>query len=50
MALPATTQLRIWSVAIAAFILLMWLLGDVMLPFVLGGAVAYLLYPTADWL
>jgi len=50
MALPAPTQLRIWSVAIAVFILVMWLLGDVILPFVLGGAVAYLLDPTADWL
>ncbi|MDF0600164.1 AI-2E family transporter [Psychromarinibacter sp. C21-152] len=50
MALPAKTQLRIWGVAFAAFIVIMWLLGDVILPFVLGGAVAYMLDPTADWL
>ena len=28
----------------------MWALGNVILPFVLGGAIAYLLDPTADWL
>jgi predicted PurR-regulated permease PerM len=41
-------QARIWGVAAAAFLLLLWLLGDVLLPFVLGGALAYLLDPLAD--
>ncbi|WP_425049717.1 AI-2E family transporter [Psychromarinibacter sp. S121] len=50
MALPANQQLRIWGIAIAVFLVVMWLLGDVILPFVLGGAVAYLLDPIADWL
>ncbi|MAQ83112.1 MAG: AI-2E family transporter [Maritimibacter sp.] len=50
MALPANQQLRIWSIAIVVFLVVMWFLGDVILPFVLGGAVAYLLDPIADWL
>ncbi len=50
MALPATTQLRIWGIATAVFLIVMWFLGGVILPFVLGGAIAYLLDPTADWL
>ncbi len=41
-------QARIWGVAAAVFLILLWLLGDVLLPFVLGGALAYLLDPLAD--
>ncbi len=50
MAQTPSQQLRIWSIVIAVFLALMWLLGDVILPFVLGGAVAYMLDPAADWL
>lgn len=50
MALPASQQVKIWSIAIAVFLFVMWILGDVILPFVLGGAVAYMLDPAADWL
>ena len=48
MALPVRDQLRYWGVAAAVFILLLWLLGDVLLPFVIGGAIAYFLDPLAD--
>lgn len=48
MALPIQQQARIWAViAIVTFVLL-WLLGDVILPFLVGGALAYLLDPVAD--
>lgn len=41
-------QARIWAAAAVVFLLALWLLGDVLLPFVLGGALAYLLDPLAD--
>ncbi|MTI01712.1 MULTISPECIES: AI-2E family transporter [Alphaproteobacteria] len=48
MALPVKDQLRYWGLATAIFVLILWLLGDVLLPFVIGGAVAYFLDPVAD--
>ena len=48
MALPVKDQLRYWSIVIAVLVLALWFLGDVILPFVLGGALAYLLDPIAD--
>ena len=48
MTLPVSDQVRYWSFATAIFVVLMWLLGDVLLPFVLGGAIAYFLDPVAD--
>ena len=48
MALPAREQLKYWSVAAAVFFVVLWALGDVILPFVLGAAMAYLLDPLAD--
>jgi len=48
MALPVKTQLKYWSIATAVFLVMLWVLGDVILPFVLGGAIAYLLDPAAD--
>ncbi|MEM8578139.1 MAG: AI-2E family transporter [Pseudomonadota bacterium] len=48
MALPVKDQLRYWGIAAAIFVLLLWFLGNVLLPFVLGGAVAYFLDPVAD--
>lgn len=50
MALPVRDQAKYWGIAIAVFLLALWALGDVILPFVLGGAIAYLLdqLPT-DW-
>jgi len=48
MALPVRTQLKYWGIATAIFAVLLWFLGDVLLPFVVGGAVAYFLDPVAD--
>lgn len=48
MALPVQQQAKYWGVAIAVFVAALWLLGDVILPFVLGGAIAYCLDPIAD--
>lgn len=48
MALPVRVQLRYWGIAAAAFLLTLWLLGNVILPFLVGGAVAYFLDPVAD--
>ncbi len=48
MALPVKDQLRYWGFAAAIFILILWALGDVLLPFVIGGAIAYFLDPVAD--
>lgn len=48
MALSAKTQLKSWGVATAVFLVLMWFLGDVIMPFVLGAAIAYMLDPIAD--
>ncbi|EYD71022.1 AI-2E family transporter [Limimaricola hongkongensis] len=48
MALPIQQQARIWAAIAALTFVLLWLLGDVILPFLLGGALAYLLDPVAD--
>lgn len=48
MALPIREQIRYWGVASALFLVVLWFMGDVLLPFVLGSAVAYFLDPVAD--
>lgn len=48
MAVTVGQQLRVWGAVALVFLLLLWLLGDVLLPFVIGGALAYLLDPLAD--
>lgn len=48
MALPVQTQAKYWTIAAAFLIAALWFLGDVILPFVLGGAIAYFLDPVAD--
>jgi len=50
LALPIQSQLRIWAVAVVVLVAVLYLLGNVLLPFVLAGAVAYVLDPIADWL
>ena len=48
MALPVRDQVKYWGIATAFFTLMLWFLGDVLLPFVIGGAIAYFLEPVAD--
>lgn len=48
MALPISQQAKYWGIAGAVFLLLMWLMGDVLVPFLVGGAIAYFLDPVAD--
>lgn len=48
MALPVREQIRYWGIAAAVLFLLLWFLGDVLLPFLVGGAIAYFLDPVAD--
>jgi len=48
MALPTSYQVRYWGIAALVFFLLIWFLGDVLLPFIVGGAIAYFLDPVAD--
>ncbi|SEL00474.1 AI-2E family transporter [Roseovarius nanhaiticus] len=48
MALPVATQLKYWGIAAAVFFVVLWVLGDVILPFLIGAAIAYFLDPLAD--
>ena len=48
MGLPVREQAKYWGAAAAVFLLALWFLGGVMLPFLLGGAIAYFLDPVAD--
>ena len=48
MALPAKQQLIFWAVFTAVFLALFWALGNVLLPFIVGAAIAYILDPLAD--
>jgi len=48
MALPGRDQVKIWSITTLVFLALLWFLGDVLLPFLVGGALAYFLDPVAD--
>ncbi|MFK7752939.1 MAG: AI-2E family transporter [Sedimentitalea sp.] len=48
MALPVKDQLRYWGATAAAIVVVLWFLGDVLLPFILGGAIAYFIDPVAD--
>jgi predicted PurR-regulated permease PerM len=48
MALPIKDQIKYWGVAGVGILVVLWFMGDVLLPFVLGSAVAYFLDPVAD--
>ncbi|MFK7763046.1 MAG: AI-2E family transporter [Roseobacter sp.] len=48
MALPMRAQITYWGIAMAIFLILLWSIGNVLLPFVIGGAIAYFLDPVAD--
>ena len=44
----SSDSLKSRSIAAAIFFVVLWFLGDVILPFVVGGALAYFLDPVAD--
>ena len=46
--MSSARQMTFWVGASAAFVLLLWLLSEILLPFVAGMAIAYLLNPLAD--
>ncbi|SCA57634.1 putative permease [Candidatus Terasakiella magnetica] len=46
--MEASKQLKIWSISLLVFILLLYVLHDVLTPFVAGMAVAYFIDPIAD--
>ncbi len=48
MSLPIATQMKYWGIAAAVFLAVLWVLGDVILPFIIGAAIAYFLDPLAD--
>ena len=46
--MPFERQVVFWLAALAVFVLLLWLLSEILLPFVAGAAIAYLLTPVTD--
>ncbi len=48
MALPVRQQITYWGAAAVVFLVLLWYLGPILLPFIVGGAIAYILDPLAD--
>lgn len=48
MALPIRDQVKYWGAAAAVILAALWFLGDVIVPFLVGGAIAYFLDPIAD--
>ncbi|MCC6002309.1 MAG: AI-2E family transporter [Pararhodobacter sp.] len=48
MALPVALQLRYWGGAALVLALVLWFLGDVIFPFILGVALAYILNPVVN--
>lgn len=48
MALPVRQQLIYWGIAALVLIAMLFFLGNVILPFLVGGAIAYFLDPVAD--
>jgi len=48
MAIPVGAQARWWGLGLAVLVLVLWGLGNTLLPFIAGAAVAYFLDPIAD--
>ena len=48
MALPVRDQVKYWCIVVVAMFVVLWYLGSVILPFLVGGALAYFLDPVAD--
>ena len=49
MALPVRDQMKYWGIAAAVFVAAMWFLGDVLLPFIVGGAMAPVSVAGSTW-
>lgn len=49
MGLSAREQVRYWGIVAALFVAFLWIMGNTLLPFIVGAAIAYLLDPVADW-
>lgn len=47
-AMPYARQFRLWGIAFIVFLILLWVLQDVLLPFVVGMALAYFLDPIVE--
>lgn len=43
-------QLKVWALIFATLVLFLYVFNGILLPFILGGALAYALDPVADWL
>ena len=48
MVLPVRQQATYWGIVAVVFLAVLWGLGNVILPFLVGGAIAYFLDPIAD--
>ncbi len=48
MGISRFSQAKWWGIAALVFLVTLWLLGNVILPFLVGGAIAYFLDPIAD--
>jgi predicted PurR-regulated permease PerM len=48
MSLPTRDQAKYWGISLFAIFVALWFLGSVILPFLVGGALAYFLDPIAD--
>lgn len=48
MALTVKEQTRYWGIGAALFLLILWLMGNILFPFLAGMALAYFLDPVAD--
>ena len=48
MAWPVRTQAQVWAVVLGVFFVTLWAIGGVIMPFIVGGALAYFLDPVAD--
>lgn len=48
MAVSPRRQLQFWGIALSILVLVLWLLGSTLLPFLMGAAIAYFLDPLVD--
>ncbi|WP_118135723.1 AI-2E family transporter [Oceanicella sp. SM1341] len=48
MSLSTRDQLRYWGIGLVIFIVILWAIGQALVPFLVGAAIAYFLDPVAD--